>query len=303
MQMDTTVEQTDVLSRFSSGLADAVERVGKSVVLVNGRERQAASGIVFAQGVVLTAAHVIERENPEIETADGKTFKATLAGRDPVTDLAVLKVEGLDVKPAAFGEGAKVGQFVLAVGRPSSGQPMASGGIVSAVGGPLRTREGVLLEQYLATDARPYPGFSGGPLINADGEVLGVMTSGIMGNSSVVIPSAVASRVAKALLESGTIKRGYLGVGSQAVDLSENQRAGRKQESGLLIVHVDENGPANAAGFLIGDILVGLDGQTVTDGDVLVALLSGDRIGKSLKADIIRGGELRSLQVTLGERK
>src|SRR6476469_6695285 len=201
--MDTTAEQTDVLSTFSNGLADAVERAGTAVVLVNGRERQAASGIVFAPGVVLTAAHVIEREDPEIETAEGKTLKGTLAGRDPVTDLAVLKVEGLDVEPAVFGSGAKVGQFVLAVGRPSSGHPMASGGIVSAVGGPLRTREGVLLEQYLATDARPYPGFSGGPLINAEGEVLGVMTSGIMGNSSVVIPSAVASRVAKALLEKG----------------------------------------------------------------------------------------------------
>jgi S1-C subfamily serine protease len=300
--MDTTAEQTDILSRFSNGLADAVERAGKSVVLVNGRERQAASGIVFAPGVVLTAAHVIEREDPEIETADGKTFKTTLAGRDPVTDLAVLKVDGLEVEPAAFGDGAKVGQFVLAVGRPSSGHAMASGGIISAVGGPLRTREGVLLEQYLATDARPYPGFSGGPLINADGEVLGVMTSGIMGNSSVVIPSAVASRVARALLETGTIKRGYLGVGSQAVDLNENQRAGRKQESGLLIVHVDETSPANSAGFLIGDILVGLDGQPVTDGDVLVALLGGDRIGKSLTADVIRGGKLRTLQVTLGER-
>jgi S1-C subfamily serine protease len=301
--MDSTVQQTDILSKFSNGLADAVERAGKSVVLVNGRERQAASGIVFTSGVVLTAAHVIEREDPEIETADGKTFKAALAGRDPATDLAVLKVDGLDVEPAAFGNGAKVGQFVLAVGRPSSGHVMASGGIVSAAGGPLRTREGVLLEQYLATDARPYPGFSGGPLINAEGEVLGVMTSGIMGNSSVVIPAALTSRVVRALLETGTIKRGYLGVGSQAVDLNENQRAGRKQESGLLVVHVDESSPANSAGFLIGDILVGLDGQAVTDGDVLVALLGGDRIGKSLAADVIRGGELRTLHVTLGERK
>ena len=139
----------------------------------------------------------------------------------------------------------------LLAGRRAGTQWRAAGSS-SAVGGPLRTREGVLLEQYLATDARPYPGFSGGPLINAEGEVLGVMTSGIMGNSSVVIPSAVASRVAKALLETGTIKRGYLGVGSQAVELNENQRAGRKQESGLLIVHVDESSPANSAGFLLG---------------------------------------------------
>lgn len=301
--MSATVEHTDVLSGFSSQLADAVERVGKAVVLVNGRARQAATGLVVRDGVVLTAAHVLERDDPEIETWEGKTFKASLAGRDPITDLAVLKVDGLGLEAASTADSAKVGQFVLAVGRPASGHPMASSGIVSAVGGPLRTREGVLLEQYLSTDARPYPGFSGGPLVNTNGEVLGIMTSGILGNSSVVIPAALALRVTDALLESGTIKRGYLGVASQPVELAEHQRAGRSQDSGLLIVHVDDDGPARKAGILIGDILVGLDGKTITDGEVLVALLAGDRVGKSITADLIRGGELKSLDVTIGERK
>jgi S1-C subfamily serine protease len=277
--------------------------VGKSVVLINGRARQAASGIVIKEGVILTAAHVLERDDPEVETWEGTTLKARLAGRDAVTDLAVLKVDAPGLEPVATSDGAKVGQFVLAVGRPASGAPMASSGIVSAVGGPLRTREGVLLEQYLSTDARPYPGFSGGPLVNTNGDVLGIMTSGILGNSSVVIPSALALRVAEALLESGTIKRGYLGVASQAVDLAEHQRAGRNQESGLLIVHVDENGPAHNAGVLIGDILVGLDSKTITDGEVLVALLAGDRVGKTIPVDLIRGGELKTVDVTVGERK
>ena len=301
--MEATIDTTNVLSSFSDQLANAVERAGKSVVLVNGRARQAATGIVVKDGIVLTAAHVLERDDPEIETWEGKTFKAKLAGRDPITDLAVLKVEGLALEPAATANGAKVGQFVLSVGRPASGHPMASSGIVSAVGGPLRTREGVLLEQYLSTDARPYPGFSGGPLINTSGEVLGIMTSGILGNSSVVIPSALALRVTDALLQSGTIKRGYLGVASQPVELGEHQRAGRSQESGLLIVHVDEDGPAHKAGVLIGDILVGLDGKTVTDAEVLLALLAGDRVGKTIPVDVIRGGELRTLDVTVGERK
>ena len=301
--MEATIENTDVLNSFSNKLADAVERVGKAVVLVNGRARQAATGIVVKDGVVLTAAHVLERDDPEIETWEGKTLKAKLAGRDPITDLAVLKVDGLGIEPAETANGAKVGQFVLSVGRPASGQPMASSGIVSAVGGPLRTREGVLLEQYLSTDARPYPGFSGGPLVNTEGEVLGIMTSGILGNSSVVIPSTLALRVTDALLESGTIKRGYLGVASQPVELAEHQRAGRNQESGLLIVHVDEDGPAHKAGVLIGDILVGLDGKNVTDAEVLLALLAGDRVGKSVPVDVIRGGELRTIEVAVGERK
>lgn len=301
--MEATVEQTDVLSGFSTQLADAVEQVGKAVVLVNGRARQAATGIVLRDGVVVTAAHVIERDELEIETWEGKTLKATVAGRDPITDIAVLKVDGLAIAPATTTDGAKVGQFVLAVGRPASGSPMASSGIVSQVGGPLRTREGVLLEQYLSTDARPYPGFSGGPLVNTNGQVLGIMTSGILGNSSVVIPSALVLRVADALLQSGTIKRGYLGVASQPIELAEHQRAGRSQETGLLIVHVDEDGPAHKGGIFLGDILVGLDGKTITDGEVLVALLAGDRIGKAVPVDVIRGGELKTVEVTISERK
>jgi S1-C subfamily serine protease len=119
----------------------------------------------------------------------------------------------------------------------------------------------------------------------------------------VVIPSALVLRVADALLESGTIKRGYLGVASQPIDLAEHQRAGRTQETGLLIVHVDEDSPAHEGGILLGDILVGLDGKTITDGEVLVALLAGDRIGKVLPVEVIRGGELKTVEVTIGERK
>lgn len=301
--MEATIDSKDLLAGFSTQLADAVERVGKAVVLVNGRARQAASGLVVQDGVVLTAAHVLERDDPEIETWDGTVYKTKLAGRDPITDLAVLKVEGLSVEAAATADGAKVGQFVLAVGRPASGQPMASSGIVSAVGGPLRTREGVLLEQYLSTDARPYPGFSGGPLVNTEGEVLGTMTSGILGNSSVVIPSALALRVAQALLENGTIKRGYLGIASQPVELAQHQRAGLSQEGGLLIIHVEEDGAAHKAGILIGDILVNLDGKTVSDAEALMSLLAGDRVGRTVPVEVIRGGELKKLEVTVGERK
>jgi S1-C subfamily serine protease len=295
---------TDILSKFSNQLADAVEKVSSAVVLVNGRERQAASGIVVAKDTILTAAHVLEREDPEIETHDGKTFPAKLLAHDPATDLAILTVEGLGLAPAANSEKApKLGQFVLAVGRPSSGQPMASGGIISAIGGPVRTRDGALLEQYLTTDARPYPGFSGGALVNTSGEVIGIMTSGVLGNTSIAIPAALAWRTADALAKNGTVRRGYLGIGSQPVELGETQRAGRDQESGLLVVHVEEGGPAATAGVLLGDILVGLDGKIVTDSDSLLALLAGERVGKLVCIDVIRAGSLQSLDVTVGERK
>ena len=294
---------TDILSKFSNQLADSVEKVGPAIVLVNGRERQAASGIVVAKDTVLTATHVLERDDPEVETHEGKSFPSKLVAHDPATDLAILKVDGLGLEPAAISEkSAKLGQFVLAVGRPASGQPMASSGIISAIGGPVRTRDGALLEQYLTTDARPYPGFSGGALVNTAGEVIGVMTSGVLGNTSIAIPAALAWRTADALAKNGTIRRGYLGIGSQAVELGESQRAGRDQEGGLLVVHIEEGGPAEKAGVLLGDILVGLDGKTVTDSDSLLALLAGERVGKAVQLDVIRGGNLQSLDVTVGER-
>jgi len=297
-------DSTDILSKFSNQLADAVEKISPAVVLVNGRERQAASGIVIAKDTVLTAAHVLEREDPEIETYEGKTLPAKLVAHDPATDLAILAVEGLGLGHANTSEkAAKLGQFVLAVGRPSSGQSMASGGIISAIGGPVRTRDGALLEQYLTTDARPYPGFSGGALVNTSGEVIGIMTSGLLGNTSIAIPAALAWRTADALTKNGTVRRGYLGIGSQPVELGETQRAGRDQESGLLVVHVEEAGPADKAGVLLGDILVGLDGKTITDSDSLLALLAGERVGKPVRLDLIRGGNLHNLDVTVGERK
>lgn len=302
--METISSSTDVLGKFSDQLADAVERAEKSIVLVNGRERQAASGLVFGKDLVLTAAHVLERDDPEIETHDGKTLQGKVVAHDPGSDLALIKVDGLGVEPAKVAiEAAKLGQFVLAVGRPSSGQPMASGGIISAIGGPVRTRDGTLLERYLTTDARPYPGFSGGALINASGEVLGIMTSGVLGNTSVAIPAALAWRTAEALSKTGSVKRGYLGIGSQPVELGESQRAGRDQESGLLVVHVEEDGGAQKAGVLLGDIIVGLDGQVVVDSDSLLALLAGERVGKTVNVDIIRAGELKSFPIAVGERK
>jgi len=302
--MEAITSGSDVLGKFSDQLADAVERAERSIVLVNGRERQAASGLVFASDLILTAAHVLEREDPEIETYEGKTFQGKVTAHDPGSDLALIKVEGLGLEPAKVAaRAAKLGQYVLAVGRPASGQPMASGGIVSAIGGPVRTRDGTLLEKYLTTDARPYPGFSGGALINTAGEVLGVMTSGVLGNTSVAIPAALAWRIGEALSKSGNVKRGYLGIGSQPVELGESQRAGRDQESGLLVVHVEEEGGAQKAGILLGDIIVGLDGQTVTDSDDLLALLAGERVGKTVNVDIIRAGELKSLRIVVGERK
>jgi S1-C subfamily serine protease len=299
----SNTDNSDVLNTLSNQMADAVERIGPALVLVNGRARQAASGIVYADGLVLTADHVLEREEDlTIQTHDGRTLPAQFAGRDPSSDLAVLKVADLNVTPATAATPARVGQMILAVGRPSADGVMASIGIVSAVGGPLRTGRGGMLERYIRTDATPYPGFSGGPLIATSGAVVGVTTTGLVGGVALAVPAEIAWRIADALQKHGSIKRGFLGISSQPVHLQDNQRGGKDQDHGLLIVRVDADSPAGKGGLLLGDILVALDDQSVKDTDDLQALLTGERVGTEVPVEVIRGGSLQTVKVTIGER-
>lgn len=292
---------------LSEGMADAVERVGPSVVRVNGRRRRAASGVIYAAGRVLTASHVLEREEDlSIVTYDGRTLGARFMGRDPSTDLAVLEVpelgDGAVAEPAAGG--VRVGQISLAVARPGrEGLIRASFGVVSAVGGPLRTGRGVRLERYVQTDATPYPGFSGGPLINAAGAVLGITALGLAQGVALAVPSEVAWRVAESLEERGSVKRGYLGILSQPVHLPSAQSAGLGEgRGGLLVVGVEDGSPAGKGEMLLGDILVSLDDTPVADTEELQALLTGGRVGREVPVGVVRGGEFQTLRVTVGER-
>jgi S1-C subfamily serine protease len=297
------VADPDTLSALSDQLADAVERVGRAVVQVNGRPRRPASGIVYAPSLVLAAEHAIEREDDlTVETAAGPALAAQLVGRDLASDLAVLRVPGLGAEPARAAEtAARVGQFVLAVGRPGGRALMASIGIVSAVGGPARTRGG-LLEQYIRTDATPYPGFSGGAVLDNRGVVLGLLTTGLAGGAALAVPAALAWRLAELLARQGYVPRGWLGIGSQPVRIPAGQRAGRAHETGLLIVELAPESPALRGGLLLGDILVTLDGQTVDDGEALQALLGGERVGRAVAIQVLRGGALVTLEVTVGQR-
>jgi len=302
--MEQLTQSIDVLNTLSNQMADAVERITPALVLVNGRQRHPASGVVYAPNTILTADHVLEREDDlTIQTHDGRTLPAQFIGRDPSSDLALLQVADLGIEPATpAAEPARVGQLVLAVGRPHPDGPLASAGIVSAIGGPLRTGHGIALDRFIQTDATPYPGFSGGPLINTAGAVLGIITTGLANGAALAVPVGIAWRSAQTLAEHGFIKRGYLGVSSQPVQIPAGQQAGRAQERGLLIVHVEEGSPAGQAGLLLGDILVALDGQTVRETDDLQALLTGDRVGQPVPVEVIRGGNLQTLQLTIGQR-
>lgn len=302
--MDNLNEGFEFLAALSDGLAGAVEKAGASVVRVNGRRRRPSSGVVYASNAVLTASHALEREEDvTVGTADGRTLPASFAGRDPSTDLAVLRVEGLEAVATPAEGTPRVGEFALAVGRSGRGDgPRASLGVVSTVGGPLRTWRGGRLERYIGTDATPYPGLSGGALVSVRGEVLGILTTGPMRGAALAVPADLAWGVARALEDRGSVKRGYLGILSQPVHLPDGQRHGLTQRGGLLVVGVEDGSPAGNGGLMIGDILATLDGQPVEDTEDLLVLLTGERVGRSVPVNVVRGGELESLEVTVGER-
>ncbi|OAI42797.1 signal protein PDZ [bacterium SCGC AG-212-C10] len=299
--------ETTALTELSDALAAAVERAGASIVTVNARRRISASGVVWsADGVIVTCDHVIERdENITVTLADGRELPATIAGRDPGTDIAVLKVQATGLTPvvrAADGS-AKTGHIVLATGRPSSGGPMASLGVISAVGGSWRTFRGHAVDGYLRTDASFFPGFSGGPLVDAAGAVVGIISSRLGRGAGLVLPVAVVAKVADQLSRQGKLRRGYLGISSQVVRLPgalSQQLSG--QEHGLLVVQVEPGSPAESGGLILGDILVAIGGSALNATDDLQASLGAERVGQATAITVLRGGEKRDLQVTIGER-
>jgi S1-C subfamily serine protease len=301
------VSGNNSLSAFSDSLVEAVAKAGESTVTVNGRHRIPASGIVYAADLILTADHVVERdEDISVTLANGTTVSASIAGRDTGNDLALLRLEKTSTIPAEkTNQDARVGQLVIALGRPSIEGIEASLGIVSAIGGPVRTGRGGLLERYLRTDAVPFPGFSGGPLIDSEGRVVGLNTSGLAHGAAITIPAFLAWSDAENLAKYGYIKRGYLGIRSQQVELAADIRKalGREQETGLLLVSVESGSPAEASGLMVGDILVAIEGQEIADHDELMVHLSGEAVGKPLPIQILRGGKPLNINITVGERK
>jgi S1-C subfamily serine protease len=296
----------NVLVELSDALADAAEKAGKATVLVNARQRMPASGVAYASDLVLTADHVVEREEDiKVIFADGTEIPAKVAGRDAGSDLAVLRLE----RPAtAVAEAAKsparLGQIALVLGRPSPNGIEASLGTVSALGGPIRTGRGGMLERYIRTDSISYPGFSGGPLVAADGTMLGINTSGLARGAAVTIPADVAWKIADALVKHGRLQHGYLGIRSQAVDIPESSQKAlrREQKTGLLVVGIEKDSPAAKGGFMVGDILVGVAGGPVLHHDELFARLDGDVVGTSTPIEVLRGGQPQTLNVLVGER-
>jgi S1-C subfamily serine protease len=293
----------DALLSLSNDLAGAVERAAPSIVAVNARRRLPSTGIHWRPGLVVTADHTVRAEEDiTVTTADGRALGATLAGRDAGTDLAVLRVSDLHAPTAPLGDdGAlRVGHMVLALGYG----PRASWGVISALGPRWRSWRGGEIDRLVRLDLVLYPGFSGGPLVDAAGRVVGLNTSGLARESRLAVPVATVSRVADELLRQGHVSRGYLGLGMQPVRLPEALRAqlGLVGESGLIVVTVQPDGPAARAGVLLGDVLVALDGAPVRDLEDVQARLGGEHVGSLVTALIVRAGGRAEVRITVGEQ-
>jgi S1-C subfamily serine protease len=291
-----------MLTQLSDQIVDVVARVAPSVVQVQGH-RRAATGLVYGADLVLTTARAVGRdEHPRVRRADGDVRDGEVAGWDPVTRLAVLKVAGLDAPAVTPGADARVGEIAIALARSWSNSITATAGLVSVIGGPLPTGRRRAIEQVIRTSAPMHEGFSGGALVGAAGGLLGLTTAASIRGLGVVIPARIAWAAAADVLERGTLKRGYLGIAAQPVSVPQRQKAIAGVDEALLVVSVKEGTPAAEAGLLVGDLLLALDGQPLTSPDELLDLLVGDRVGRRVVLKVLRGDRLAEVEAAVSER-
>src|SRR5262245_28686005 len=291
------------LTTLSNDLADAVASAAASVVQVHGRRRP-ASGVVYQQDVVVTSARALGREDGlHVRHPDGTVFDAELAGWDPATGLAVLRVAGLGTNPVEVtSTPPRVGNLGVGIARSWSNNLTASAGIVAVIGGPLATGRRRAIEEVIRTTAPMHDGFAGGAFIDTEGKLMGIATAAEIRGLGVVIPTRIAWQSAKSLLEHGRLERGYLGIAGQPVQLSEAQRQAENREDALLVVGVTPGSPAAAAGVLVGDLLLDFDGHSIGSPEDLLDLLVGDRVGRALPLRVLRGTSSQTATVTIGKR-
>jgi S1-C subfamily serine protease len=294
-----------VLASLSDDLAGAVQHAARSVVAVHGRRRFPGSGLAWRDDLVVTASHVLERDTDlSITGSVGAQHQARLAGRDPSSDLAVLSVPSAALTPLARAEAAQPGQLALAVGRPGTPEPIASFGAISSTGGAWRTAQGGLLDSYIRADVALLPGLSGGALVDVHGRLLGMLSAHIAGGDPVAIPASAIDGIVDRLLSGVSVRRAYLGISTQPVELQESlrQRLGIQQSLGLMLLGLEPGAPAEGAGLLVGDIVLSIGGRAIEDGEALQMALGPAAVGVPTPIQIIRAGRLVNVDVVPAPR-
>lgn len=297
----------NIWSKLSNELADVSATAGKSVVAIQGT-RHASSGIVIAKDTVVAAGHAVRRDDEiTVITAPGQKLSARVSGRDSSTDLVVLRLQQpIDAPLARWAATTdlRVGELVLALARTRRGHVVASSGILSGlINTPMRTWRGGEIDQFIRPDLTMYPGFSGGPLVNSQGQFLGMNTAGLH-RSGITVPSVTVQRISAELLEKGAIQRPYLGLAMQPAALPESLRTRLHltASEGLLVVHVEPGSPAEKAGILLGDVLITLAEKPVSDTDSVQHILRAHKAGQAIGAGLVRGGAMLAVSIQLETR-
>lgn len=315
----------ELLDAYSQAVVSASEAVSPAVVNIevrqyvsNRRMRSGAfpretqgsgSGFLFTpDGFILTNSHVVHRASQiEVTLSDGRRLRAEPIGDDPDTDLAVVRITASDLVSARLGDSDSIraGQLAIAIGNPYGFQYTVTAGVVSALGRSLRSRSGRLIDNIIQTDAALNPGNSGGPLINSRGEVIGVNTAVILPAQGICFAIAVntAKWVAGRLIRDGRIRRSYIGIGGQNVNIPRltSKMNNLAVKSGILVLSIEEKGPGRAASIIEGDVIVGFDNHPVSGIDDLHRLLTEEKVGVKSQLVIIRGSEKRELSVIPAE--
>lgn len=296
-----------ILQQFSKEVSSAIAAAGRSIVAVDGRSGHTSSGIVWRKDSILTATHALRRDaDIGVTLGPGNTTTARLAGRDRSCDIALLRLDKeIDLPPMQFGNATSlaVGDFSIAVARTRRGNIVASAGIISGLMGEWqvgRTR----IDQFIRPDLTLYPGFSGGALVNSEGHLLGLNTSGLLRGKPIAIPSSTLSRIAEEIAASGHVARPYIGLVMQPVEIPQSlrQRAGVEADTGLLVMDVETGGPSDAAGVLLGDILIRLEGKAFDTLQDLQDIIAGKKSGDTVQVELIRGGQRTETTIKIGSR-
>jgi len=293
------------LQNLSNELAETVERAALSIVAVHARRGIGSSGIAWRDNLILTSSEGVRAEEGiKLLLPDGSVATARLRGRDSGTDLAVLETDASGLRPLEFaGDIAlRAGQLALAVGRTANTGPIASFGIVSGVSGEWKTWRGGKLDPFVRLDISAYPTLSGGAAVDAGGNLIGLVSTGLSRSSVFAITGSTIDRIAGKLSQQGYVSRGFLGVSLQPVALPQPMKEQLKQDSGIMLLGIEPEGPGAVGGLILGDVLVNGDGQSLAQPEALAELLERAPAGQIVKFKLLRAGVLQDLDIRIGER-
>jgi S1-C subfamily serine protease len=305
--MTQQITSLDLLKSLSDATTALVQRLSKSVVSVTAQMSRGTGVVLDREGYIVTCNHVLQGCSSVRVGQGEKTFEARVVGTDPYNDLALLKVEQAKFEPIQLGDSDNVntGQFILALANPfNRKQPTATTGIVTNPDSTIRGFRGTAMENVIATDAKLNPGFSGGPLVDAEGKLIGINTAYVW-QRGIAIPVSRVKAVTNRLLTGGKIKKAYLGLVANTVGIPEEiqQETGMEQETGVMVFQVEAGAPARKAGLTMGDVIVSFNGKPVRDFYDLPRLLADDVAGKTTKLQVLRGEKLLELAITPVEKE